>query len=157
MCLLSPCKIIFCYAKFRLTWSLTPHPPAGRFAPRHMPPTTAPLGAYTPAGLTSKPHHAHGAFPRLRGSFRLRLASTCNHRPETLDNFYYYNGFPIETQWFFRKKERPFSRSALFRLNNLLRFDLRIKGRRLLRLWVLAFHHIVRVGRLHIWDACEPW
>ena len=30
-------------------------------------------------GLTSKPHHAHRNFPGLRGSFRLRLASTFNH------------------------------------------------------------------------------
>ena len=33
------------------------------------------------AGLTSKPHHARQPRVALRGSFRLRLASTCNHRP----------------------------------------------------------------------------
>src|SRR3984885_15250967 len=33
------------------------------------------------AGLTSKPHHAQRPQVALRGSFRLRLASTCNHRP----------------------------------------------------------------------------
>ena len=33
------------------------------------------------AGLTSKPHHAQQPQVALRGSFRLRLASTCNHRP----------------------------------------------------------------------------
>jgi hypothetical protein len=34
------------------------------------------------AGLTPKPHHAQQPRVALRGSFRLRLASTCNHRPE---------------------------------------------------------------------------
>ena len=33
------------------------------------------------AGLTSKPHHAQQPRVALRGSFCLRLASTCNHRP----------------------------------------------------------------------------
>jgi hypothetical protein len=33
------------------------------------------------AGLTPKPHHARQPRVALRGSFRLRLASTCNHRP----------------------------------------------------------------------------
>ena len=33
------------------------------------------------AGLTSKPHHARQPRVALRGSFCLRLASTCNHRP----------------------------------------------------------------------------
>src|SRR5947209_10975459 len=33
------------------------------------------------AGLTPKPHHAQQPRVALRGSFRLRLASTCNHRP----------------------------------------------------------------------------
>ena len=33
------------------------------------------------AGLTPKPHHAQQPKVALRGSFRLRLASTCNHRP----------------------------------------------------------------------------
>ena len=33
------------------------------------------------AGLTSKPHHAQQPRVALRGSFRLRLASTFNHRP----------------------------------------------------------------------------
>ena len=33
------------------------------------------------AGLTSKSHHAQQPRVALRGSFRLRLASTCNHRP----------------------------------------------------------------------------
>src|SRR5664280_3004977 len=35
----------------------------------------------TRAGLTPKPHHAQQPRVALRGSFRLRLASTCNHRP----------------------------------------------------------------------------
>ena len=33
------------------------------------------------AGLTPKPHHARQPLVGLRGSFRLRLASTFNHRP----------------------------------------------------------------------------
>lgn len=41
-------------------------------------PGIGPIGA---AGLTSKPHHARRPTVALCGSFRLRLASTCNHRP----------------------------------------------------------------------------
>ena len=63
----------------RLTWSLPPHSPAGALAPKAMASPLLALSARRLAGLTSKPHHAHGNFPRLRGSFCLRLASTCNH------------------------------------------------------------------------------
>jgi hypothetical protein len=41
-----------------------------------------PLLPFTGAGLTPKPHHAQQPLVALRGSFRLRLASTFNHRPE---------------------------------------------------------------------------
>ena len=79
----------------RLTWSLTPHSPAEGFTGE----TTAPEGptrsrapacsfsvvrrqsAHRRAGLTPKSHHAQQPRVALRGSFRLRLASTCNHRP----------------------------------------------------------------------------
>src|SRR5205823_11171387 len=44
--------------------------PSGRLAPS--PDRIAPIGA----GLTSKPHHAQRPTVALRGSFRLRLAST---------------------------------------------------------------------------------
>ncbi len=83
----------------RLTWSLTPHSPAARVAHRHRrhggwPPAQRCLGGTRRlvsarprqpgtrrAGLTSKPHHAQRPQVALRGSFRLRLASTFNHRP----------------------------------------------------------------------------
>ena len=64
-----------------LTWSLTPHSPSGGFAHKALAPPLLPLSPITPDGLTPKPHHAHESFSRLRGSFRLRLASTFNHRP----------------------------------------------------------------------------
>jgi len=73
--------------KTRLTWSLTPHSPAERLAAGGIPcglyPTTtnALLQLKCRAGLTPKPHHAHQPRVGLRGSFRLRLASTFNHRP----------------------------------------------------------------------------
>ena len=64
-----------------LTWSLAPHSPAegvaaddGGLAPS--PGRVAPPGA----GLTSKPHHAQRPTVALRGSFRLRLASTTERR-----------------------------------------------------------------------------
>ncbi len=85
----------------RLTWSLTPHSPAAGLAPgrrRHPKNDQAPSGAVVGtrhpvsarprrsgtrrAGLTPKPHHAQRPRVALRGSFRLRLASTCNHRPD---------------------------------------------------------------------------
>jgi hypothetical protein len=91
----------------RLTWSLTPHPPAEEVAARRRRPfrraacsrrhvprpcgardgrlrsfsTSCRLPARKWAGLTSKSHHAQQPRVALRGSFRLRLASTCNHRP----------------------------------------------------------------------------
>jgi hypothetical protein len=84
----------------RLTWSLTPHSPAAALTDRrwrlhtsrriaqHLracPLCTVSLGDRRPvrqwAGLTPKPHHAQQQRVALRGSFRLRLASTCNHRP----------------------------------------------------------------------------
>jgi hypothetical protein len=84
----------------RLTWSLTPHSPAAALTDRrwrhpacrritqHLracPLCTVSLGDRRPvrqwAGLTPKPHHARQQRVALRGSFRLRLASTCNHRP----------------------------------------------------------------------------
>ena len=53
----------------RLTWSLPPHPPAGGLATRHHVPHDSPsrvLRQYRrPAGLTSKPHHAHSCFELL--------------------------------------------------------------------------------------------
>ena len=48
-----------------LTWSLPPHPPPGRFAPRIFSPHYCFSRAVCPDGLTSKPHHAHRKFPRL--------------------------------------------------------------------------------------------
>lgn len=48
-----------------LTWSLPPHPPPGRFAPRIFSPHYCSSRAFCPDGLTSKPHHAHRKFPRL--------------------------------------------------------------------------------------------
>ena len=84
MCLISPCKIIFCYSKFRLTWSLPPHPPAGRFATRHFCPPLLLLSGLTPRpGLLLSRTMLTGTLPRLCGSFRLRLASTFNHRPDS--------------------------------------------------------------------------
>ena len=71
----------------QLTWFSPPHSPAGGFAPKLQLPTTTPLAKnyyalYAAAGLTSKLHRAHSKFLRcLRGSFRLQLASTFNHRP----------------------------------------------------------------------------
>ena len=83
----------------RLTWSLTPHSPAARVTRRHRRPggcrrtqrhhagahrlvSARPRQPGTRrAGLTSKPHHAQRPQVALRGSFRLRLASTFNHRP----------------------------------------------------------------------------
>ena len=80
----------------RLTWSLTPHSPAAGLAARRRRPPAAlrrPLRPHPPvaarpresgasgAGLTSKSHHARQPRVALRGSFRLRLASTFNHRP----------------------------------------------------------------------------
>jgi hypothetical protein len=91
----------------RLTWSLAPHPPAEEVAARRRRPfrraaryrqhvprpygtrddrlrsfsTSCRLPARKWAGLTSKSHHAQQPRVALRGSFRLRLASTCNHRP----------------------------------------------------------------------------
>ena len=72
----------------RLTWSLPPHSPAERLAAGGhsqrdvtSPTTTTLLRFYCRAGLTPKPHHAHQPIVGLRGSFRLRLASTFNHRP----------------------------------------------------------------------------
>jgi hypothetical protein len=41
------------------------------------------------AGLTPKPHHAHQTLSDLRGSLRLRLASTFNHRPNIILLTYY--------------------------------------------------------------------
>src|SRR5438477_12093761 len=49
--------------------------PSGRLAPS--PDRIAPIGA----GLTSKPHHAQRPRVALRGSFRLRLASTTGDDP----------------------------------------------------------------------------
>ena len=77
----------------RPTWSLTPHSPAGAFAPKDFASPLLTLSTcrqtVTSAGLTSKPHHAHRNFPGLRGSFRLRLASTCNHgHAETARSLY---------------------------------------------------------------------
>lgn len=66
-----------------LTWSLTPHSPSGGFAHKALAPPLLPLSPITTDGLTPKPHHAHESFSRLRGSFRLRLASTFNHRPDS--------------------------------------------------------------------------
>src|ERR1700684_759723 len=44
--------------------------------------STSPRQPGTPrAGLTPKPHHDQQPRVALRGSFCLRLASTCNHRP----------------------------------------------------------------------------
>ena len=83
----------------RLTWSLTPHSPAARVTRRHRRHgdhrrtqrhhdgahrlvSARPRQPGTRrAGLTSKPHHAQRPQVALRGSFRLRLASTFNHRP----------------------------------------------------------------------------
>ena len=88
-----PRFVLFRSGVARLTWSLPPHPPAGRFAPKN---SVSPLlllsgaplirfsipnSASFLAGLTSKPHHAHRNFCGLRGSFCLRLASIFNHRP----------------------------------------------------------------------------
>lgn len=66
----------------RLTRSLTPHSPAGAFAPKD---SASPLLTLSeknknPAGLTSKARHARRTFAGLRGSFRPRLASTFNRR-----------------------------------------------------------------------------
>ena len=89
-----------------LTWSLTPHSPAVAIggprrrhnnvyptprSPRLLP---SPPGCRGPArgraGLTPKPHHAQQPKVALRGSLRLRLASTCNHRPTGVS----YRGYP---------------------------------------------------------------
>ena len=69
--------------RFRLTWSLPPHSPAGGFAPKLCSPLL-PLStvARRPDLLLSRTMLT-GALARLCGSFRLRLASTCNHRPES--------------------------------------------------------------------------
>ena len=55
-----------------------PSPPATRSSPS---PTWCRLPAPRWAGLTPKPHHAQQPKVALRGSLRLRLASTFNHRP----------------------------------------------------------------------------
>lgn len=68
-------------APIRLTWSLPPHSPAGRFAPKRSGSPLLLLSHFA-AGLTSKLHRAHSGFRCLRGSFCLQLASTFNHRPE---------------------------------------------------------------------------
>ncbi len=58
-----------------------PHPAVPLDGTRH-PLSARPRQPGTPrAGLTPKPHHAQQPRVALRGSFRLRLASTCNHRP----------------------------------------------------------------------------
>ncbi len=90
------CLMLSAWSRPRwLTWSLPPHSPAvsGRWTGGggQRPSTTGtPLvvisapgrqPARRRAGLTSKPHHARQPRVALRGSFRLRLASTCNHRP----------------------------------------------------------------------------
>ena len=90
------CEIARSVGSVRLTWSLTPHSPAGelaRLAGAARGPCPAVAAAVAPspprahggrrrrAGLTPKPHHAQQPRVALRGSFRLRLASTCNHRP----------------------------------------------------------------------------
>ena len=100
----------------RLTWSLTPHSPAVRMATRYRRNRPAsgrePFGTVcgtrhlisarprqpgTPrAGLTPKPHHAQQPVVALRGSFRLRLASTCNHRPaRSSRQTVYVRGLPL--------------------------------------------------------------
>jgi len=48
-------QFLLCF--IRLTWSLPPHSPAGRFA--HKPCSPLLLLSTLSAGLTSKPHHAH--------------------------------------------------------------------------------------------------
>ena len=69
----------------QLTWFSPPHSPAGGFAPK---PSCSPLLPLSlkilyAAGLTSILHRARSLILScLRGSFRLQLASTCNHRPE---------------------------------------------------------------------------
>lgn len=51
-------QFLLCF--IRLTWSLPPHSPAGRFA--HKPCSPLLLLSTLSAGLTSKPHHAHNFF-----------------------------------------------------------------------------------------------
>ena len=74
----------------RLTWSLTPHSPAGAFAHKD---SASPLltlsEKFWPAGLTSKARHARRTFAGLRGSLCPRLASTCNHRRARTACFHY--------------------------------------------------------------------
>ncbi len=65
----------------RPTWSLTPHSPAGTFAPKD---SASPLLALSTKELCWQDLHLSrtmltGTLPGLRGSFRLRLASTFNH------------------------------------------------------------------------------
>ena len=56
---------IFFNLCIRLTWSLTPHSPAGALLIAIIGPHAALSNAMRPAGLTSKPHHAHWEFPQL--------------------------------------------------------------------------------------------
>ena len=68
---------------------MPPHSPVGGFATElyaahYCHSRTAFDSECRTTGLTSKPHHAHGRLcARLCGSFRLRLASTFNHRPDS--------------------------------------------------------------------------
>ena len=71
---------ILATGSFRLTWSLPPHSPTGRSAPRFRAPLA--FSRVNPVGLTSRTRHARRALPGLRGPLCPRLASACNHRPE---------------------------------------------------------------------------
>lgn len=61
-----------------LTWSLPPHSPAGRFAHRCISPTTTSLAVSRQVLLLGRTM-IRAALSSLRGSLRLRLASTFNH------------------------------------------------------------------------------
>ena len=90
-----PSRFGYFDTRIRLTWSLTPHAPAGGFAPKLCSPLL-PLSTVSrrPDLLLSRTMLTD-ALVRLRGSFCLRLASTCNHRPE-FGHLYQYKPFARE-------------------------------------------------------------
>ena len=77
----APCGFGEKKVRVPLTWSLAPHSPAESLQPRSAVQDHAHFSPLEGAGLTPKPHHAQQPLVALRGSFRLRLASTFNHRP----------------------------------------------------------------------------
>ena len=68
---------------------MPPHSPVGGFATElYAPPTTATLAPHSIRNAARQDLHLSrtmltGTLPRLCGSFRLRLASTLNHRPDS--------------------------------------------------------------------------